>query len=166
MGPATRSAELVRSARSRAGLTQTELGARAGITQSVVSAYEGGRRQPAYPMLAHLCAAAGFRVLVDLVPLGPAGLREEEDQVEALRRRRGPILETVGRFGGTDVRVVLGEAGYLDVLLTLPPDVGPHTYAALERALTGLLGLRVALIRPEALTPQVRALVERAALPI
>ena len=172
MGPATRSAELVRSARTRAGLTQTELGARAGITQSVVSAYEGSRRQPAFPMLAHLCAAAGFRVLVDLVPLGPAGLREEEDQVEALRRRRGPILETVGRFGGTELRVllgepsVLGEAGYLDVLLTLPPDVGPHTYAAIERALTGLLGLRVALIRPETLSPQVRALVERAALPI
>ena len=166
MGPATRSAELVRAARTRAGLTQTALGDRAGITQSVVSAYEGGRRQPSYPMLAHLCAAAGFRLFVDIVPLGPAGFREEEDQLDGLRRRRGAILDTVGRFGGTDVRVLLGEPGVLDVLVALPPDVGPHTYAAVERALTGLLGLRVSLIRSEQLPPAVRALVERAALPV
>ncbi|HVU72258.1 MAG TPA: helix-turn-helix transcriptional regulator [Mycobacteriales bacterium] len=166
MGPATRSAELVRTARTRAGLTQAELGARAGITQSVVSAYESSRRQPAFPMLAHLCAAAGFRMFVDVVPLGPAGFREEEDQLDALRRRRGAVLDTVGRFGGTDVRVLLGEVGQLDVLVDLPPDAGPHTRAAVERALTGLLGARVALVRLEDLTPGVRALVERAALPI
>ena len=38
-------ATFLRDARHRAGLSQLELGRRAGVTQSVVSAYESGARQ-------------------------------------------------------------------------------------------------------------------------
>ncbi|MDP9397101.1 MAG: helix-turn-helix transcriptional regulator, partial [Actinomycetota bacterium] len=47
-------AALLREARERAGLSQLELGRRAGVAQSVISAYESGRRQPALPTLAGL----------------------------------------------------------------------------------------------------------------
>ncbi len=53
------SGQLLRRARERAGLTQTELAARAGTTQSVISAYESNSRQPALATLANLVAATG-----------------------------------------------------------------------------------------------------------
>jgi transcriptional regulator with XRE-family HTH domain len=50
---------MIKAARSSAGLTQAELGERAGVAQPVVSAYERGRRQPTLPVLWELIAAAG-----------------------------------------------------------------------------------------------------------
>ena len=50
---------LLRQARRRAGLSQAELATQAGVTQSVVSAYESGQRQPSIPVLARLIEAAG-----------------------------------------------------------------------------------------------------------
>ena len=40
---------LLRQARKRAGLSQVDLADRAGVTQSVISAYESGQRQPSLP---------------------------------------------------------------------------------------------------------------------
>ena len=37
---------LLRQARKRAGLSQVDLAARAGVTQSVISAYESGSASP------------------------------------------------------------------------------------------------------------------------
>ena len=51
MEPATAGA-LLRQARKRAGLSQVDLAARAGVTQSVISAYESRQRQPSIPALA------------------------------------------------------------------------------------------------------------------
>ena len=55
---------LLRRARTGAGLSQAELAARAGVTQSVISAYESGHRQPALPTLAALIEAAGYELSV------------------------------------------------------------------------------------------------------
>ena len=57
---------LLRQARRRAGLTQVELAVRAGVTQSVISAYESGQRQPSIPALARLIEAAGFELTLGL----------------------------------------------------------------------------------------------------
>jgi transcriptional regulator with XRE-family HTH domain len=57
---------LLRRARSRANMSQIELAARAGVMQSVISAYESGRRQPALPMPARLIDAAGYDLVVDI----------------------------------------------------------------------------------------------------
>lgn len=64
--PAT-AAELLRSAREQAGLSQSELGARAGVPRTMVSAYERDLRQPSLPTLRHLVVAAGFELRVRLV---------------------------------------------------------------------------------------------------
>lgn len=60
-------ASTLRGARTRAGLTQAALAARAGTSQATVSAYESGRKEPSVATLGRLLAAAGSRLTV-----GPA----------------------------------------------------------------------------------------------
>jgi hypothetical protein len=54
--------DLLRLARAKAGLTQAQLAARAGVAQSLISAYENGHRQPTLPSLKRLLAAAGLEL--------------------------------------------------------------------------------------------------------
>jgi transcriptional regulator with XRE-family HTH domain len=55
-------ADLLRSTRLRAGLTQAELARGAGLPRSVLCAYEHGARQPGADVLARILAAAGFEL--------------------------------------------------------------------------------------------------------
>jgi ribosome-binding protein aMBF1 (putative translation factor) len=66
-------AELVYAMRSHAGLTQTELAARMGTTQSSVARIEGGGSVPTIEMLARLARATGIPV-----HLAAAGVAEVE----------------------------------------------------------------------------------------
>ena len=70
MGSEPTAGELLREARRRAGLSQMDLAARAGVTQSVISAYESGHRQPAIPTLRALIEATGHELVLSLQP-GP-----------------------------------------------------------------------------------------------
>lgn len=54
--------DLVRTARSRANLTQLELGRRAGVTQAAISRIEDERVSPRFDTLARLLEACGFSV--------------------------------------------------------------------------------------------------------
>jgi transcriptional regulator with XRE-family HTH domain len=63
-------AALLREARRRADLTQTELAERAGVARSVVSAYERGHRSPGLKLLSRLLAAADCQLKAELEPLG------------------------------------------------------------------------------------------------
>lgn len=58
-------ANTLTTARSRAGLTQTELAARAGTSQATLSAYERGRKQPSVSTLSRLLDATGSRLSVE-----------------------------------------------------------------------------------------------------
>ncbi len=53
---------LAREARKRAGLTQAELGHRAGVPQSTIARIESGARTPSTDMVERLVRAAGFEV--------------------------------------------------------------------------------------------------------
>lgn len=64
---ASTAAELLRSARERVGVSQSELAARAGVPRTMVSAYERDLRQPSLPTLRRLVGAAGFELRVRLV---------------------------------------------------------------------------------------------------
>ncbi len=60
------SAELLRTARRRAGLTLRELGQRAGTSHSTLAAYESGSKSPNVATLNRVLAAAGFAADVEL----------------------------------------------------------------------------------------------------
>lgn len=59
---------LVREARRRAGLTQTELAERAGTTQSAIARLERGVGRPTMERISALVEACGLELQVRLVP--------------------------------------------------------------------------------------------------
>lgn len=64
-----RSAALIREARLRAGLTQTELAERTGRDRSVIARWEQAAVAPSIDTLIELVRACGFDLLLELVPL-------------------------------------------------------------------------------------------------
>lgn len=80
--------ELLRRARTSAGLTQAQLAVRAGTAQSAISAYEAGRKVPAADTLLRLVAATGSRL--EPVPAEPVRAASRAELA-----RRGEILEQV-----------------------------------------------------------------------
>ena len=91
---------LVRQARASAGLTQTALARLSGEPQSVISAYERGRRQPSASALHRLIEAAGYQLILVPTPRPALDPRRAADELaEALeltgilptRRRPSPL---------------------------------------------------------------------------
>jgi len=80
---------LLRLARSKAGMTQAELGDRAGVPASMISAYERDRRQPTLATLLRLLKAAGYELRMHLVPY------DDHDDVLAEARERWPAEQRV-----------------------------------------------------------------------
>jgi hypothetical protein len=142
---------LLRAARRRAGLSQAELAARAGVTQSVISVYESGRRQPAVPTLAALVEAAGFdldmrlrRRRLDRL-IGPIGTRLRRHRGEVLRAARASGVRIHGVFGS----VARGEDRQdsdVDLLVDLPRGMGLFGLARLQGELQQILDAPVELI--------------------
>lgn len=62
----------VRRRREELGLTQTELGERAGLKQPAVARFEAGGTMPTIPMLERLAAALELSLSVELRPLRSA----------------------------------------------------------------------------------------------
>ena len=60
------------TARMRAGLTQGEVAARMGTTQSVVARIESGRGTPSMRTVQRFASAVGARAVVRMEPLAPA----------------------------------------------------------------------------------------------
>jgi len=98
-GVTTISAELIGEIRRRSGLRAAELARRAGMTRSVLSAYEHGRRQPGVDALARLAAAGGLQLRLGLAPppideqRAARLLAQVLDLAEALPARRRGALE-------------------------------------------------------------------------
>jgi ribosome-binding protein aMBF1 (putative translation factor) len=61
-------AKAVIAARSRAGLTQTELARKMATTQPVVARMEGGRVQPSLQTLQRLAKATGSKLMIRFEP--------------------------------------------------------------------------------------------------
>jgi uncharacterized protein len=153
----------VRSARRQAGLSQAELGRRAGVTQSVISAYESGTRQPSLPTLARLIEAAGS--VLDIRVLSSSGSRPPGGvPAGRVRDHRSEIVTALGRCGLTNPRlfgsVARGEeksGSDVDLLVDVPVGVGLITLARCQADLEALLGVSVDLVPAADLKPGVAA---------
>ncbi|WP_131784424.1 helix-turn-helix domain-containing protein [Protofrankia symbiont of Coriaria ruscifolia] len=161
-------ATVLRDARRRAGLTQVELAARAGVPQSVISAYESGRRQPAVSTLAALIEATGFELTVGVRPL-PCRLQMLSGPVgRAVRRHRRELIAAAAAHGVSNLRVFGSVArgqdrpdSDVDLLADLPADLGLLGLGRVQDGLETILGVRVDLVPAWDLKPEVRARVER-----
>jgi uncharacterized protein len=156
-------ARLLRQARQRAGMSQVELAARAGVTQSVISAYESGHRQPSLPMLAALIEATGFE-LATTVRRQPKRLKMLSGPVgQRVRRRRHDLVATAAAHGVSGLRVFGSVArgedrpdSDVDLLADLPPGMSLFGLARLQAELEDIVGTRVDLVPAADLKPEVR----------
>jgi transcriptional regulator with XRE-family HTH domain len=93
--PSTLPAQLVREARRRAELSQAELAARAGTTQSAVARLEAGKAAPRFDRVVDLVAACGLELRVSIrEPSRPGPARPPDLQLSLLQ----PLLDRGVRF--------------------------------------------------------------------
>jgi uncharacterized protein len=114
-------AELLREARSSAGLTQRELARRARTSQAAVARYETGRSVPSIATLRRLVESAGCELVISTEPrrppfTGPVGRRVEahRSQLERVLREHGA---TRPRVFGSVARSEDRETSDLDLLV-------------------------------------------------
>jgi predicted nucleotidyltransferase/DNA-binding XRE family transcriptional regulator len=155
----TSAATIVREARQRAGLTQTELASAAGVEQSVVSAYETGKREPGFETLRKLVAASGLSLTFDLV---------ERPAVSPLRAlvelHRVELVKSLTSLGASNIRlfgsVARGDDGPnsdIDLLVDVADTVGLFELSAMSIEAKRILGVDVDVVPSNSTKP---ALVE------
>lgn len=160
--------QLLRQARSSAGLTQRALARRAGMSQSVIAAYESDTREPALSTLAALVEAAGLTLEVGVgAPLSGATPEAVGPIGRRLRRRRAAVLALAAKHGMSNLRVfgsvARGEDGPesdLDLMVRLPEGAGLFAIGRFAEELEELLQVRVDVVPEGALKQRVRARVE------
>jgi transcriptional regulator with XRE-family HTH domain len=97
---AVKSANLLREARLRAGLTQEALAQRVGTNRPQVARWEAGGMAPSLETLLDLIQACGFDLPLELVPLEPV----EDAQLKLLQqlspeRRLEQLLDRLSSGG-------------------------------------------------------------------
>jgi transcriptional regulator with XRE-family HTH domain len=145
VGVTTVAARLLRQARDHAGLTQAELARRSGTSQSAISAYEAGRKDPTASTLARLLAGAGIRLAVERPP---ADMREFLRTNGAALPPRDTLVACGSRIArGEDASFVVREFLDGDALAervvgsaAVPPLVADEPAATGDRRVDALLG--------------------------
>ena len=140
-----------------------DLAAQAGVTQSVISAYESGQRQPSIPALARLVDATGLELRLGLRK-PPGRLRRLSGPVgRRVRQHRKDLVAVAAGHGVSNLRVFGSVArgedhadSDVDLLADFPPGLSLFGLGRLE----DILGTRVNLIPAADLKPGVRERVE------
>ena len=169
--------ELIRRARVEAGLTQTELAARAGTSQSAVARYESDQATPTLPTLERLLRACGRELTV-----GTAARRDSRPtsvraatgkRARLLRAKRPALLELLRREGARNPRVfgsvARGEEAStsdIDLLVDLDPAATLLDLVRLQRNIAEVLGAPVDVATPQILKAAVRERAESEAIPL
>jgi predicted nucleotidyltransferase/DNA-binding XRE family transcriptional regulator len=163
-----RAGSLLRRARRSAGLSQAELAFKASVAQSVISAYEAGRRQPSLPTLAKLIDAAGADLVVDIQQQPPELSRLSGPVGRRVRRKRRDLVAAAAAHDVTNLRVFGSVArgedrpdSDVDLLVDLPPHMGLLGLGQVQADLEAVLGTKVDLVPANDLKPAVRARAER-----
>ncbi len=143
----SQAAQLIRRVRKDAGLTQDQLARLAGVTQSVIAVYEGGRREPSLPMLQSLIEAAGHTANVDATPdrrlyrLADVAddLIQSDDQTDSARMRY--VFEFLRAAGETEHAVLL-------LIAREPRETGDPRFDALLAAVAEDLAVHAGVAPP------------------
>ena len=157
-------ARLLRDSRQLGGLTQSQLATRSGITQSVISAYERGRREPGAETFLMLIEAAGLDFIIG-VPTNTYRHPTLPDsaQTRALVKHRQRILDLVAEHHASNVRifgsVARGETrpdSDIDILVDFEKGATLFDLSGLTEKLRELLHFKIDLGDPKSLKPHVQ----------
>jgi len=145
----------IRASRLAAGLSQSDLARRAGVSQPNLSAYEHGRRTPSPGVLNRIHRALQRR---------PSEvLAEHLDEVRALIKRHNAtephIFGSVAR--GDDL-----ETSDLDLMVMFGAEASLFDEIALRLELEELLGVKVDVVASDATVGRVARSVSRDAMPL
>lgn len=159
-------AEIIHDAREKAGLTQAQLAERAGITQSVVSAYERGRREPSYRALVDLLwhVGADIRIQIDV---------ETTPTLAYVRSKKAELEQALGELGAENIRVfgsvVRGDAkpgSDVDLLVHLRDGVSLLDLAGMRVEASDILGVDADVVPDDSLKEYARANILAEAVPL
>lgn len=170
--------QAIRQARLDADLSQVDLAARAGTSQSALARYESGVALPTLPTLERLLTACGRRLEIQTPPArrpGPASSVRSRlgPQANKLRRQRRRLLDAAGRHGVGHLRafgsLARGEAtaeSDVDLLVDLKPGRTLLDLAAFRREAAQILDLPVDVATADMLKDRIRDEVLNEALPL
>lgn len=170
--------QAIRQARLDANLSQVDLAARAGTSQSALARYETGAALPTLPTLERLLTACDRRLEIQTPPArhpGPGiSMRGQlGPQADRLRRQRRRLLDAAERHGVGHLRafgsVARGETSAesdVDLLVDLKPGRTLLDLAAFRREAGEILDLPVDVATVDMLRDGVRNEVLREALPL
>lgn len=158
--------DVIRRARTAAGLTQAELAVRAGTSQPAVARYEQGGVTPTLGTLQRLLAVCGRRAVISTAALNdsdsPPSRRATPD-MRLLRARRERLLSAAARCGVNDVRlfgsVSRGEQSPesdVDLLVELEPGRTLIDLARFRREASEILSAPVDVATPDMLRERLR----------
>lgn len=150
-------AGLLRRARLDARLTQSEMAARAGVSQSVISAYESGRREPAFSTVQRLLGTIDVELRVILQPKRRGRLRSLVDT------HRDELVGALAALGASNPRL-FGSAARgddtassdVDLMVDLSPDVSLFGLAHMRSEASRILGVDVDIVPADGLKAEIR----------
>jgi predicted nucleotidyltransferase/DNA-binding XRE family transcriptional regulator len=155
-------AEVIRTARTHARLTQSELARRTGIAQNVISDYERGKREPSFYIVDMLVNASGL-----ILEYNP------RSTLRRLRDQRREILATLASHGARNVSifgsVARGDDGTdsdVDLLVDFEPHVSMFDIVRMQSDVEALVGRPVDLVPRAGLKPEIAASAYRDAVPL
>ncbi|HVY77068.1 MAG TPA: nucleotidyltransferase domain-containing protein [Solirubrobacterales bacterium] len=170
--------QTIRQARLDADLSQVELAARAGTSQSALARYETGAALPTLPTLERLMAACGRRLEIKTPPArrptpGSSMRGQLGPQADKLRRQRRRLLDAAEKHGVGHLRafgsLARGEAtadSDVDLLVDLKPGRTLLDLAAFRREAGEILDLPVDVATADMLKDRIRDEVLSEALPL
>lgn len=154
------SAQVLREARRQAGLTQAQLAARASVTQSVVSAYEAGRREPSLRTLIKLVGATGQMLEIRVSARSEAATRLRgrlDESADELKSALGALGARSIRVFGSVARGDATDSSDIDLLVDLDEGVSLIDLARIQLEAERILRTGVDVVPADSLKPAVRA---------
>ena len=155
--------QLIKEARTDAGLSQVELALRARTSQPAIAKYESGLASPSLRTLDRILRAAGVRLELSTTPMR-SNTRFDGELFSALQIHRMEIQRIVKSHGGENVRVfgsvARGEesaSSDIDLLIDLDvADKGSFALMSIEEELAKLLQRKVDVAPTHWLKPHIR----------